>query len=91
MDYPNFGLTYFYKYEFPNGFDKWSKEDIFGPKKADHWDFYEGRFDLMCDFPVELADILDSIKNKSNEFEKITTPSNLDTLLAGQKKRKLKN
>lgn len=35
QDYPNFGLTYFYEYEFPNGSDEWSKDNIFGPKKAD--------------------------------------------------------
>ena len=34
--------------------------------------------------------IFDSIKNISNESEKITTPSNLETLLTGEKK-KLKN
>ena len=36
QDYPNFGLTYFYEYVFPNGFDVWSKDNTFGPKEADH-------------------------------------------------------
>ena len=28
-DYPD----YFYEYLFPNGFDEWSKDNVFGPKK----------------------------------------------------------
>ena len=33
-DFPNFSLTYLYKYQRINGRpDKWSIDDIFGPKK----------------------------------------------------------
>ena len=33
-DYLNFGLTYFYEFKYPYGFDEWSKNDIFLPNKA---------------------------------------------------------
>ena len=39
QNYPNFGLTYFYEYKFPNGSSEWSKDNIFGPKEAEQWEF----------------------------------------------------
>ena len=48
----------------------------FWTKKADHWDFYEGKFDLKGNFPVELKSILDSTKNISNASGKMIVPSN---------------
>ena len=68
-----------------NGFDIWRKDELFGPKEADHWEFYESRFNLKGSFPVELADIVFSTKNIPNEPETINAPSNLETLLAGSK------
>ena len=84
-DYPNFGLTYFYKYKYPNGIDKCSKNDIFGLKKADQQKFHKGGFDLKGNFPIKLANIFYSTRNILNESEKITATFNLETLLAGEK------
>ena len=44
----------------------------------DQWEFYEGRFDLKGNFPVELANILDSAKNILTDSEKIATKSARD-------------
>ena len=78
QDYLNFGLTYFYENVFRNGFDEWSKGDIFGIKQANYWKFYEGRLALKGTFPIELV-------NVSNQSEVIGAPTNLEIFLAGRK------
>ena len=38
-DNPSFRLTYFYEYEFPHGFDEWSKNDVLEQKKQINGNF----------------------------------------------------
>ena len=68
-----------------NDFDEWSKDDIFGPREADHCEFYEGKFDLKGIFPTEQANIVKLTKNISNHSEVIDALTNLENLLAGKK------
>ena len=42
--------------------------------------------DLKGDFPVELANTVDSSRDISNKSENIKAPSNLENLLAGTEK-----
>ena len=45
QDYPNCGLTYLYEYHYINSSrDKWSIDNIIGPKKTNQRKFYKGHF-----------------------------------------------
>ena len=63
------------------------KGDIFGPTEADHWEFYEGMFDLKGTFTIELANIITSTKTISNQSEVMSLLTNLENVLAGRNKQ----
>ena len=68
---------------FPNGFDKFGR--YIWIKKTDHWEFYEGRFNIKGTFLIELANIVKSTKNISNQSEKTDALTILENVLAGRK------
>ena len=68
---------------FPNGFDKFGR--YIWIKKTDHWEFYEGRFNIKRTFLIELANIVKSTKNISNQSEKTDALTILENVLAGRK------
>ena len=88
QDYPNFGLTFLYEYQYINSNrTKWTISDINGPQKLDQWEFYDGHFVLKGRFPLGLTKILNFPKNVSNATESIKTPPNLKDLLVGSIKK----